>query len=167
MGFQIPYHFVSNIGNILRKSRIRNYHYKLFTIKTNDRTRTAFSKNSIFPIQTFFSCGKRNISYLNFSKVDKTSEELSYIPSTKEVYFNRLYPEIRAENDPILESIVNASTVEELFDLIKDHLHNEVYCSQVIVTLSFLRKAYEMTATNSTDDKEFIEVLQHTNQIVY
>ncbi len=164
MGLQIHYHLVSNIGNVLRKSRIRIHHYNFFTIKTNVRTLTSFPKNyKSITGQTFISCGKRNESYFSFFKVDRTCDELSYVPYTKEVFNNRLYPEIPAENDPILESIVNASTVEEIFDLIKDHPHNEVYCSQAIVTLSLLSKAYnnlksEMTLSNSIEDKDFIQV---------
>lgn len=164
MGLQIPYHLVSNIGNVLRKSRIRIHHYNFFTIKTSVRTFASFSKNTKFSSQTFFSCGKKNNCNFSFFKVDRICEELSYNPYTKGVFNNRLYPEIRAENDQILESIVSASTVEEIFDLIKDHPHNEVYSSQAIVTLSLLSKAYsnlksEMTLLNSMEDKDFIQVL--------
>ena len=163
MCHQIPYRLISNMGNILRKSRIQGYHYNLFATNTSYRALSIFTRNSKNDRHYFFNCETTDDVYKNFLKEDSPLSELSNIPCNKEVYYNCLYPEIHAENDPVLELIVNASTIEELFDLIKGHPNNEKYASQAIVTLLVLKNAYcnlrsDTTSTNSVDNKDFIQV---------
>ena len=143
MGHRIPYRLLLNIQNVLSKRTIRSYrqcaaHNVNLTI-TVCPTR---SKSIKFPFST-------NVKeYLHIRELDKEESlfgDLDNGTPDKELVesiHTRLYPSIHPTEDPLLESLVHANTIEEVFELIKDKFLNEKYASQAIATLCDLEKVY-------------------------
>lgn len=55
---------------------------------------------------------------------------------------SRLSPHMLPPSDPLLELLVHAKSINEVFELINDHFLNEKYTSQAIITLWNLQKIY-------------------------
>ncbi len=148
MGHWIPYRLLPSIRNVLNKIIVRNYHQFALRNVLLTGARTHHSKSIRFPFSTGVEQGNVK-EYLYLRDLDRDESlfvelDAGAPTSDKEIesLHSRLYPSIHPDDDHILESLVHASTIEEVFELTRGQLLNEKYASQAIATLWNLQKVY-------------------------
>lgn len=143
----IPYRLLPSVRNVLNKVTVRNYHQFASRNVLLTVARTRHSKSIRIPFCTGVEQGNLK-EYLYLRDLDR--DESLFVdldagtPTDKEIesLHSRLYPSIHPDDDCILESLVHASTIEEVFELTRGQLPNEKYASQAIATLWNLQKVY-------------------------
>ena len=96
------------------------------------------------------------------TEIDRCASDLVF-----EGFCTRLYSNnVEDPMDPILESLVHAATIEEVFSLVQGHLNNVKYASQAIATLWDLQNGYHNWRSNlglinnQEHNENFIQVLK-------
>lgn len=165
MGYRVHCRVLQNIRSIFRKSTFQSYQNNLFGLKTCNAnlTLSVSERNPKFTTSSFWNGPEvtQNFVFRHGLKEENLWNDFNDHFSDKETvnYRFRLYPKIQAADDPCLEAIVNASSIEQVFRLIKDQPLNVMYASQAIATLWDLKKGYyDMTSNTSSTDKTFSQV---------
>ncbi|KZS20741.1 putative FAST kinase domain-containing protein 1 [Daphnia magna] len=165
MGYRVSYRMLLNTKSIFSKTAVRSYRNNLFALKTFHRTLSICERNPKFTTSSFSISAEvaEDFFYKHGFKGKKLINELNYNSYDKETvnYHTRLYPRIQVDDDPLLEALVKASTIEQVFGLIKEQPLNVKYASQAIATLWNLKKGYyNVTSNTESKNKDFIQVVK-------
>ncbi|XP_057374559.1 uncharacterized protein LOC130695439 [Daphnia carinata] len=163
MGYRVPYRMLLKTKNIFSKTTSQSFPSNLFALKTCHRTLSIKERNPKFTTSFRNSANvAEDFFYKHGFKEDNLIKEFNDNSFDKETLndHTRLYPMIQV-NDDLLETLVKASTIEQVFGLIKQEPLNVKYASQAIATLWDLKKGYHnVTSNTSSANRNFIQVVK-------
>ncbi|KAI9557037.1 FAST kise domain-containing protein 1 [Daphnia sinensis] len=165
MGYRVPYRMLLKTKSIFSKTASQNYWSNLFALKTCHRTLSTCDRNPKFTVSSFRNSAKveEDFFYKHGFKEANLMNEFNdnFFDNETVNYHTRLYPKIQVDDDPFLEELVKASTIDQVFGLIKQQPLDVKYASQAIVTLWDLKKGYyNVTSNNTSANKDFIQVVK-------
>lgn len=176
MGYWIPHRLLLNIRKFSNKNSIHCYH-RCFAIKKHYPIVNIGSKNSRTTPFCFSTSVKQiDIAEYLYLKELIADEKLVFknlqnsLVDKENNLFTRLYPSILPKDDSHFESLVQSTTIDEVFQQIQGYFHNEQYVSQAIATLWDLQKVYcsslDLGIVGASENhKNFIQVIVFPSNI--
>lgn len=144
MGHRIPSHFIANLHRTFTKKNCsplffrRSYIVRRKPIELNI-TGVIHSHSFVLPFSTEVEqeCSRGYLQLSALIKDEIAINESFQSDSNKEIYGNRtcLYAGTQSEHDPVLTSLIQSNTIEEVFDLVKNYHSDEKIVTQAVVTL--------------------------------
>lgn len=171
MGYRIIYRLLVNVPKFSNKHLIRYYH-RCFTLKTYRHQLLNVGLENSRPTKFLISTSVKQVDITEYLYLKELIEDERLITecgqnpasADKENVFARLYPNILPAHDSHFETLVQSSTIDEVFQHLQGQNNNEQYVSQAITTLWDLHKAYcnthELGIVNASENSNnFIQVI--------